>query len=123
MLKFVSTCLLSTLFLFSQSGDIKKATSYRVTIKVSSTKLNGKSWDSFGGAPDVMIKVGNTLLPFKKSCKDSYKCSYEFTSNKDKWYFEIYDKDLKQHDLIGKGDCELGKKCKLGLADLNVSKK
>ena len=93
---------------------------YTIEIDVNSTKANGMSWDFAGGAPDIFIKVDNKFF-FTSKCKNQYRCSIEFVSKeKHSWYFEIYDKDLSSDDLIGKGECILGKGCILGSAKVFI---
>jgi len=96
---------------------------FSVDISVESNKSSGKSWDLFGGAPDIWISVDGEKLPFLKRCKNSYRCKIVFESNKTKWYFEIYDKDLKESDLIGKGECSINQKCTLDRAKIVISSK
>ena len=94
---------------------------YTLTVETDSTKVDGKSWDILGGAPDILIKVNGVYLNFDKKCKDSYRCNVEFTTeNKTSWYFEIYDKDFDNNDLIAKGECSVGKECRLKGATITI---
>jgi len=95
--------------------------SYRLTVEVDATKDSGKAWDIAGGAPDILVKIDNTTI-FKKECKNSYMCKSVFNSEKSKWYLEIYDKDLRASDLIGKGECEADTNCTLGKAKVTIVK-
>lgn len=97
------------------------AYNYNLTIEVDSTKSSGKAWDIAGGAPDIMVKIDSKTI-FKKSCKNSYKCTIDFESKKDKWYLEIYDKDLRASDLIGKGECKVDTNYTLGSAKIKIVK-
>ena len=94
---------------------------YTLTVEADSTKTNGNTWDTLGGAPDILIKVDGIYLDFDKKCKNSYRCSVEFTVEKEtSWYFEIYDKDFDNNDLIAKGECSVGKECQLSGATISV---
>ncbi len=93
---------------------------YIMTIQVEPSKPNGKSWDRFGGKPDIMLVVENMRYT-SVACKNTYRCEMKFTSNAQKWYIEIYDKDLSLHDLIGNGECQLSQNtCTLGQAKVTI---
>ena len=94
---------------------------YSITIDVEAKKANGKSWDVFGGSPDIKVVIDGETFYSPTKCKDRYRCTMEFTSVKDKWYIEVYDKDLQSDDLIGKGDCKDGEECKFGLVTISIS--
>ncbi len=94
---------------------------YTLTVEADSTKVDGKSWDIWGGAPDILIKIDGVYLDFDPKCQDSYRCSMEFTVEKEtSWYFEIYDRDLNNNDLIAKGECSVGKECRLNGATISI---
>ena len=94
---------------------------YTIEIDVNSTKANGFSWDFSGGSPDIFIKVDGRKVAFTSKCKNQYRCSIEFISEENLyWYFEIYDKDLSNDDLIGKGECKLNEECSLGSAKIFI---
>jgi len=113
--------LLMVLLNLSQAKE-RIINTYTLSIEVEATKVNGKAWDVAGGAPDLLIKLNGTFLNFNKKCKNSYGCKLEFTFvNETLWYFEIYDKDLVSNDLIGKGNCSVGKVCILGGATIKIS--
>lgn len=96
---------------------------YTLTIEADATKTDGKAWDIQGGAPDLFIKIDGVFLDFDKKCKNSYRCSVEFTvENETSWYFEIYDKDFASNDFIAKGDCSVGKECHFSGARISISK-
>ena len=82
---------------------------YTMSIQVEPSKIDGKSWDTAGGKPDIMLTIENTRYT-SFACKNTYRCEIKFTSKTQKWYIEIYDKDLINHDLIGNGECQLGGK-------------
>ena len=90
-------------------------------IDVAPKKENGKNWDLMGGSPDIKVLVDKQPLGLSQSCQNTYRCNYNFTSKNDKWYIEIYDSDIDSDDLIGKGDCEEGEECLLGLAKVEIS--
>ena len=102
-------------------GCSSKAKLYNIKIDVDSSKINGKEWDLMGGSPDIKVLLDKEPLTLSQSCIDTYRCSYNFTSKEDEWYIEIYDSDIDSDDLIGKGDCEEGEECKLGLATVTIS--
>lgn len=83
---------------------------YRITIKnaqLSPRKMDGRSWDIFGGAPDpfAVIQLGhhqiktphrpNTIHPEWNYSKELYLYGNE------RFTFSVYDRDLVQHDLVG----------------------
>jgi hypothetical protein len=95
---------------------------YVANIEVADTKTNKKAWDYAGGAPDILLYVDGKMVPFSKECKDKYKCEISFMSKNEKWYIEVYDKDIKASDLIGKGECKLNSSCKIGQAVIKIRK-
>ncbi len=102
-------------------GCSSRADMYRIKIDVASKQSDGKEWDLMGGSPDIKVLVDKQSLGLSPSCRDTYRCSYDFSSKNDKWYIEIYDSDIDSDDLIGKGDCEEGEECRLGMAIINIS--
>jgi len=113
--------LLMIAFTILMLGCSSKAKLYTMKIDVAPKKENGKDWDLMGGSPDIKVVVDKHSLGLPKSCKDTYRCSLNFTSLKDEWYIEVYDMDIDSDDLIGKGDCEEGEECKLGMAVVSIS--
>lgn len=111
--------LLTTITL--QAENKKKV--YTITINVEAKKANGKSWDIFGGASDIKVVIDRRPYFSRVDCQDTYRCTIEFASLKDKWYIEVYDRDMQSDDLIGKGkgECEAGESCTLGLAKVEIS--
>ena len=108
--------ILSLLFLQAE----EKTEAYTVEIDVRNSKSDGKPWDISGGSPDITITIDGERLKFREKCRDKYRCSIRFFSTSDKWYFEIYDKDIMSNDLIGKGDCSADSSCTLGLAKIKI---
>ena len=108
--------------IFFIMGCSNKATLYRMKIDVASHKANKQDWDMMGNAPDIQVYIDKYPLPIVERCKDTYRCSISFSSVKDKWYIEVYDKDLSSNDLIAKGDCKEGEECDLGLARVWIEK-
>jgi hypothetical protein len=101
-------------------GCSNKAKLYNMTIDVASKKEGGMEWDVMGGAPDIKVIINKHPLRLSKRCENTYRCNYSFTSSKDIWYIEVYDSDIENDDLIGKGDCQEGEWCSLGLAQIYV---
>lgn len=95
---------------------------YEVEVNVQSTKINGKDWDISGGAPDVYVKVDGVFLTMTRKCRNTYRCSVMFVSKTKSWYFEVYDKDVANNDLIGKGTCSADRKCYLGRSTVKVKR-
>ena len=120
MLKKVIILLLLPYLLFSNQVEKKV---YQITIEVAGKKEFNKSWDIAGGAPDIQVIINGKELPFEKKCKNRYRCEMVFASSAKEWYFEIYDKDIKESDLIGKGKCSTTKECNLGLAKVKIEEK
>ena len=94
---------------------------YSMTINIADKKANGKSWDMFGGPPDIKVVIDGQVYFSAVKCQDTYRCTIEFISTTDKWYIEVYDKDIQNDDLVGKGDCKVGEEFKLGLATVSIS--
>jgi len=115
--KIVTMVIFATL----TAGCSSKAELYNIKIDVAPKKANGKEWDLMGGSPDIKVLVNKQPLGLSRSCRDTYRCSYSFTSKRDEWYIEVYDSDIDSDDLIGKGDCQEGDECKLGMATVTVS--
>jgi len=111
--------LFGILSMFVLQAD-EKTQAYTIEIDVKSTKANGKPWDISGGSPDIAISIDGKRLQFLEKCRDKYRCSIRFFSTSDEWYFEIYDKDIMNDDLIGKGNCSEGDSCSLGLAKVKI---
>lgn len=109
------------IFTIFMTGCSTKADLYHINIDVASNKSNGTEWDMMGGSPDIKVLIDKHPLHISSTCRDTYRCSLNFTSQKDNWYIEVYDMDIDSDDLIGKGDCEEGDECKLGMAIVSVS--
>jgi len=109
-----------TAFAMFMVGCSSKATLYRMKIDVASKKENKQDWDIMGNAPDIQVYIDKYPMPLTERCKDTYRCTVGFSSLKDRWYIEVYDKDLGSNDLIAKGDCEEGEECDLGLAKVLI---
>ena len=107
-------------FIFLIYGCNSNPNIYRIQIDVASTKANGEDWDMMGNAPDIQLFVDKHPLSLLNSCQDTYRCNLGFSSVKDRWYIEVYDKDLGSNDLIGKGDCQEGETCDLGQAKILI---
>ena len=108
------------IFTIFMVGCSSKPNIYTINIDVASKKTNGNDWDIMGGSPDIKVMIDKHPLPFLPSCRDTYRCSLNFTSLKEKWYIEVYDMDIDSDDLIGKGDCEEGEDCDFGLAKVLI---
>ncbi len=121
MLKKIFLLLFLSFLAILHSKD-KNITMYSIIVNTNDIKSNGKSWDILGGAPDIKITIDGKALQFLPKCKNRYRCNINFQSTYNKWYFEIYDKDIVTDDIIGKGDCGVGQVCKLGLAKIEIRK-
>jgi hypothetical protein len=93
---------------------------YTIEIDVNATKIDGKAWDIAGGSPDILVYIDGKKMSFNPNCQN--RCSMEFiVKNKsNSWYFEIYDRDFANNDLIGKGECTLSNKCQIGRAKIFI---
>lgn len=113
---------LSLMVLGLQASDVEV---YTITVDVESSKADGKPWDFSGGAPDIVLHIDGKRFQLKSHCRNRYRCSMSFyvEDDNDKWYFEIYDKDLSNDDLIGKGNCSADDSCKLGRATITIKEK
>lgn len=95
---------------------------YIATIEVTPNKQNGKPWDFSGGAPDILLVVQDLSLN-TSVCQNKYKCDIPFISRENEWYLEVYDKDISNNDLIGKGICKSEEICQLDSAKVQIKKK
>lgn len=97
-------------------GLVSDASAQSRTIKVRdltvrSKKSNGSAWDIFGGAPDlkVTIKVNRTLGPSDttRTKQDTYSATFNESTVKvkhgDSITVTVWDEDVTDDDLIGKG--------------------
>jgi len=95
---------------------------YKVEVQASTLKPNGKSWDISGGAPDMVLTVDNEIAYSQVNCHNRYRCTFEIFSKNVSWYFEVYDRDVVNHDIIGVGECSLAyEPCKIGKATIKVT--
>jgi len=116
MKRYISGCLMGlTVAVHAQS--------YVAQIEVDALKKDGKSWDVAGGAPDVLLRVEGRFIPFRDECQDSYRCTTNpFATEKQTVYLEVYDRDVAADDLIGKGRCDVGERCRVGSAVVTLKK-
>lgn len=96
---------------------------YDIDVDVQNGKHNGSSWDATGGAPDILLRVNGSTIPFTQNCKNTYRCTVSFFSGKKNLYLEVYDRDIFNHDLVGKGTISIGKTLHLGKAKINIHRK
>jgi len=96
---------------------------YDVEINAKSTKENGKTWDISGGAPDLLLKVDGESLIMSSSCRNTYRCTVSFVSEKSRWYFEADDEDIAINDLLGKSVCSVGQVCNLGRSMIKIKRR
>jgi hypothetical protein len=93
------------IFLFC-SYSIYSQQKIKITVSVNSTKENGKSWDIGGGLPDIVIKIRGENIGSIESPRNenTLKTSYTFdlTEETESFDIEVWDKDITNHDLIGK---------------------
>ncbi|TSA26328.1 MAG: hypothetical protein D4R68_07585, partial [Ignavibacteriales bacterium] len=105
MLKHLLFSLLIVCF-FVSSTSVEAGRKVTITVDVKQKKPDGRSWDPFGGAPDIQIKlfnnqIGNLVSP---RLEDTYKTSYTFEipdNVSEKINLEIWDMDIIENDLIG----------------------
>ena len=96
---------------------------YGLSVEVDERKTDGRSWDISGGAPDIEIVINGKSMDFSRKCRDRYRCHNFFVSDNNRWYIEVYDRDIYSNDLIGKGYCFSGLACHIGGAKLKIEKK
>jgi len=97
------------------------ASSYSIVVDVPNLKANGKNWDPFGGAPDILFKIDGETLPMDINCKNQYRCVAEFESDAKEWYIEVYDKDKIQDDIIARGNCSVGQTCEFNGLKMKIT--
>jgi len=112
--------MLKKLFLITALISIGNTATYSVVVDIKERKVNGKSWDVFGNAPDIILKIDGDTLPLIESCKNQYRCVMEFESIVTDWYIEVYDKDKMADDIIGRGNCTVGEVCEVGQAKMII---
>ena len=107
--------------------------SVKIKVKVKQTKVNGKSWDAFGNAPDIAMCIdgddGMQCYPKGDSprkvrephCRDAFECTFRNVKVPD-GEFEIIliDIDAMANDIIGEEDCKPKGKCKVGRAKVTI---
>jgi len=115
-MKKIMVCAAIVLSGFAVAG------SYHMDIQVAPTKPGGKSWDIAGGAPDIRFAIDGKTVHLEQKCIDTYRCTrtVSLLLDKEKFYIEVYDRDLKADDLIGKGECRVGEVCKVGRAGVTL---
>jgi len=120
--KWISILGTSILTVCSLSKVIAADTTnkYTILIDVNSTKADGKAWDAFGNAPDIVLEIEGTRYS-STHCKNTYRCKMSFTSPNKEWYLGIIDKDLGIDDLIGKGQCSVNSTCTLDRATVTIN--
>ncbi len=117
-LLLLGVALSTLLFADTNETQIHK---YQVEVQASTLKPNGKSWDISGGAPDMVLTVDNEIAYSQVNCRNRYRCTFEIYSKNLSWYFEVYDRDTINHDIIGAGECSLSKEiCQVGKATIKV---
>ena len=117
MRKKIISIVIFTIFMV---GCSSKANLYTINVDVASKKGNGTEWDIMGGSPDIKVLIDKYPLPLLPSCRNTYRCHLTFSSKKNKWYIEVYDMDIGNDDLIGKGDCEESEDCNFGLVKVRI---
>lgn len=121
MLKKIILLVLISLSTFAIEVKGNKAVyQYTIDVDVQDSKSNGSSWDVTGGAPDIFLRVNGSTIPFSENCRNTYKCIISFISDKRSFYIEVYDRDIVNHDLIGKGIVTMGRKYYLGKSKVTV---
>lgn len=106
-----------------EANELMPVYIYDVEINAQSTKENGKTWDIYGGAPDLLLKVDGKSLIMSNSCWNTYLCTVSFVSEKYQWYFENDDRDVAINDLIGNGVCSVGQVCNLGRSTIRIKRR
>ncbi len=104
-----------------------------ISVTVQKTKANGKAWDAFGGAPDlsICVKTGHGIKCYpdgdspmgiiKPACRDSFKCSFSNVYlGRGVVEITVVDVDIAANDTVGKGQCQRGKTCTIGLATVRI---
>jgi hypothetical protein len=100
-----------------------------VKVKVKQTKVNGKAWDAFGGAPDIALCIdgsgGMKCYPDGDSprkiaapqCRDAYTCTFRKVKiPSGEFEVIVVDVDAMANDIIGEEDCRGSGKCRVGQA-------
>ncbi|MDX1717063.1 MAG: hypothetical protein R3287_09155 [Anderseniella sp.] len=82
----------------------------RVSVRVPSTKPDGRRWDVDGKnnrqAPDIFITDTSTGRK-SRVCENSFSCSIQIRNARGSISLKVTDKDIMQHDTIGRGRCSL----------------
>jgi hypothetical protein len=103
------TCLLLTAPALAQDAPKMSADVVVHSVKVHTTKKDGKPWDILGGAPDLMVFVRKAGTGGQKHTTKVKKDSFEATFGErtlrisvgDEIEVIVYDQDEKLHDKIG----------------------
>lgn len=71
----------------------------------------------------MVLTVNNEIAYSQVNCHNRYRCTFEIYSKNTSWYFEVYDRDIANHDIIGVGKCSLSKEiCQIGQASIQIQK-
>jgi len=100
-----------------------------VKVKVKQSKVNGKAWDAFGGAPDIALCIdssdGMKCYPDGASprkienpeCRDAFTCTFRNVRiPSGEFEVIVVDVDAMANDIIGEEDCTAPGKCRVGQA-------
>ena len=100
-----------------------------VKVKVKQSKVNGKAWDAFGGAPDIALCIdgssGMKCYPSGDSprkvrephCRDAFSCTFRNVKiPSGEFEVIVIDIDAMANDIVGEEDCTAPGKCRVGQA-------
>lgn len=126
-MKKLSTFILilsAFIFLFS---NVYAEDPVKIKVKVMQTKANGKPWDLFGNPPDIMIKISHEKIDELSSriFKNTYTAQAVFyldeLSEDEEFTIEVWDIDIRNHDLIGEGSIsKKTKKMRIGRCTITL---
>ncbi len=115
-------------------GDGKRRrASIALSVSVEPRAEGGSSWDIANGLPDLSLCVttdARRCVPAERDdapdaslpCRDTLRCQARVPIDpaSRRIRVEVIDRDVTIHDLVGAGDCDFGRVCRVGRARLTV---
>lgn len=105
-------------FVLPESAQAQKKTIRVGSVTVYSTKSNGKAWDAFNGAPDLIVQIKEKKFLGASKFTSKKQDTYSATFNDDTIRIGVgsaieiivYDKDVSSDDLVGRGSFVINRK-------------
>lgn len=86
-----------------------------VNLVVDQNKPNGLVWDVGSGPDPYVVDSDSGTFVY---CRNSSTCAFKAENATATVNFQVEDRDMKYHDEIGSGACQMGSQCRLGSATI-----